>query len=304
MKPVRRSSFAHSGGYTAPSDNGARPPVAPLDEFLGEPARSSPRSRQATAPFTFQVGFPIERLQLYREVFHQIGSLKSTLSRLLAVFPRGDEPIATTASLLLERQVLTELKDELSLPLQLLERHPFYQRVGGVHSVKPLLEQINGLLGPPPPQPTSSDVAKNSPRGAPSFAHSQSHGPSDLHGTVSSLKDSFKSFKAVEPHSQPVSPVAQSQSTPTPESGALKGDVKKYLGVVSKLSQENQISEDQKGLLKRAILRHNKAVFALFGSFEKDENVAAFVGQVDAVLKSPQPDPAPGDGPKNSAPLS
>jgi hypothetical protein len=275
-----------------------------LDDALGEPAKSSPRSRQSNAPFTFQVGFPIERLQLYREVFHQISSLKSTLSRLLAVFPRGEEAVATTASLLLERQVLTELKDELSLPLQLLERHPFCQRVGSIHSVKPLLDQINGLLGPLTSQLISSDAGKNSPLGVPTFGHSQFHGPSDINGTVSSLKDSFKSFKPADPHSHPVSPIAQTQSTPAPDTGALKGDVKKYLGVIAKLSQENQINDDQKGLLKRAILRHNKAVFALFGSFEKDENVAAFVDQVDEVIKSLQPDLGPGDGVKHTAPVS
>lgn len=279
MKPARRASFAQSSHLIIDDPVLTYKPKTPPERSPDDKKPPKPASF-GTQPIFFQVGFPLDRLHLYKDIFTHLAHLKKLTQDLLAAFPRPEEPLLASASLLLERQILTELRDDLMQPITNLDRSGFFQQLSKNCSVKPLLDQISGshppqqafpspegksALGPllPVPSPSGESVVQPASGANVNPQLSQtSHNSepfSQGNGVVSSIKSvrSPLGGKSLDPcHAVPHAPA-------TAEHGAAKSEVKTCLGVVAKMYEDKRISDPQRALLKRAIITNNRRLFSI-----------------------------------------
>lgn len=309
MRQHRRSSFAPPGQSS--SDELAMHPSSMQPQ--ARPSESLPHSpkQQGSSPNSgsIQVEFPPHRLKMYQEVFRQLNTLKNTINALIGMFPSVGDLGHTTASILLEKQVLVELKHELTQPALFLEQTQFYQHLSNSHSVKPLLEQFsfscNVRSAPPTIHVSAPEEAKPEVPSPTAQDQPAVHIPKDLPGSNGKLlapaikpfvRESVQSMKSsgagnnVEPCAPTLCTVQSTRSNV--DTNGCKDEVKRLLTIVLKLFSEKKINDAQRTVLKRAVFSNNRQIYELFGEFERNGKIEPLLEHVEDILRNPIGKPA------------
>ena len=247
--------------------------------FSQSDPKTSPKN-----PFDNFGTFSSQRVHIYKDLFSQINTLKSTIAHLITHYPESSEPNTSPTSVILERELISGLIAELTGQSEVLRCHYYYQSLKKSCSLKRVLDEIC------PVEPTlvfgcKSDIPGESRR-------DEQPDSLGVYGTITNrLDNSPKDYQrdslgmyvksrqmklADSPPNDEIEMAARDVSIVSDQIRS-KSDVKRYLLIIKNLSQNMSISGNQKSMLKKAVLRNCRQIIAQLDVYQKDNNLGVLL---------------------------
>ena len=221
-------------------------------------------SNYPQSPFKSPATFPGERARIYKDLFCQVSNLQISIGELVSNYPEQTETQISATNCILEKELISELIINLNGQAALLNDNSYFQSLQNNCSLKRMLDEICPVEAPPVfvrKVEVQLETRKDEQR--------------DILGIYEKARKINWKLSDSPPNDD--TEVAAKDVSGVTDPSQLKNEVKRCLSTITRLFQARSITQIQKSILKKGVLKNGREVIYKIQLYEKELNLEPFL---------------------------
>ena len=210
------------------------------------------------------LSFPSQRMRIYKDLFCQMSNLQSRIAELVSNFPEQNAPNISATICVLEKELICELIINLKQQTAVLNDNCYFQSIRNNCSLERMLHEMSLAETP---LVFSGKVE----------LQTETTNIETTDNLAICGKTRQINWKVGDFATNDECEVAAKQASDLTDSVPHKNELKKCLSTISTLFQAKNITQIQKSILKKAVLKNSKQIICQIQLFEKHAKLQPFL---------------------------
>lgn len=230
-------------------------------------------SNYPQSPFKSPVVFPSERARIYKDLFCQVSNLQISIGELVSNYLEQTETHISATICILEKELISELIINLNGQAALLNDNSYFKSLQNNCSLKRMLDEICPVE---PPLVFARKVEVP--------LETRKDEQIDILGSYEKARQINWKLSDSPPNDD--IEVAAKDVYGVTDPSQLKNEVKRCFSTINRLFQAKSITQIQKSILKKGVLKNGREIIYQIQLYEKDSNLEPFLEYLEDYRKT------------------